>query len=238
MCARETGKWSARYLINVRPNSLSHIHMYAFCKPMLNTHTQKKITTQQLSQQTNKQTNKKKLHLLNALFIDPTPDLWIGMYAIDETAVEIIGLDQQKKNDCTAMHFFVQSVSLWVFVWRSVVFILFFHVRSDLECWTIIVILWQTTLAKRKENITNETKHKHTKADHLHFRWGCQCDVCCNVVIHCDSHTSSHSFSFYLGSGRADETGRTTTTETNEKKSHLYLMLMRARVSKPMPVKH
>ena len=46
-----------------------------------------------LAKQTNTpNNNKKKLHLLNALFIDPTLDLWIGMCAIDETAVAIIGL--------------------------------------------------------------------------------------------------------------------------------------------------
>lgn len=149
---------------------------------------------------------RKKLHLLNALFIDPTLDLWIAMWVCvrvcdrwNRRTIWIIGL---KKTDalfspdvslalCALFRcvLFCFVLDLFVFFFSCVSVCVCVRVYFQLECWTIIVICGKRHLQNAKENIA--TTQKHTKADHLHFRWGCQCDVCCNVVIHCDSHTSS-----------------------------------------------
>lgn len=123
------------------------------------------------------------------------------MCAIDETAVAIIGLNKKKPMHifpvpmslCVRTLFASKSVSLWEWIFVYVFRLRVFRLRK--KCWTIIVICGKRHLQNAKKTSPKRTKKKHTKADHLHFRWGCQCDVCCNVVIHCDSHTSSLSHS-------------------------------------------
>ena len=104
----------------------------------------------------------------------------------------LIGL----KNQMKCVFFFVVAVAVVVFscwvdalgVYVCASFCCFYYLLVSVRMVSDYSHLWQTTLAKCKENIATRRRDKKNLTQKPTI-W--KCDVCCSGVIHCDSHTSS-----------------------------------------------